>query len=109
MSVLVAQALSFTCLCATAGLVVAERNGKSLARGVFKMAASAAFVLVAVALGAVESTYGRWVLAALCLGLVGDALLLSQRTAAFLAGLGAFLASHVCFAVAFTVGRFSGE
>ena len=37
----------------------------------------------------------------LVLSLVGDALLLSERTAAFLAGLGAFLLAHAAYSVAF--------
>jgi uncharacterized membrane protein YhhN len=41
------------------------------------------------------------VLAGLCLSLAGDALLLSARRPAFLAGLVAFLLAHLAYAVAF--------
>lgn len=64
-------------------------------------------MLVAVSLDAGGSAYGRWILAALVLGWVGDAALLSRRRGAFLAGLGAFLVAHLCFALAFTTGEFS--
>jgi uncharacterized membrane protein YhhN len=42
-----------------------------------------------------------WLLAALVLGWWGDALLLGERAPLFLAGLAAFLWSHLCFALAF--------
>jgi uncharacterized membrane protein YhhN len=102
-----AQALTLACLAAVAGLLLAERLAVPVARAVFKLGASSAFVLVAVSLGAAGSGYGRWVLAALVLGWVGDAALLSRRRDAFLAGLGAFLIAHVCFALAFVSGAFS--
>ena len=102
-----AQALTLACLVAVAGLLLAERLAWPVARTVFKLGASSAFVPVALSLGARGSGYGRWVLAALALGWVGDAALLSRRRDAFLAGLGAFLVAHVCYAVAFVSGAFS--
>jgi uncharacterized membrane protein YhhN len=102
-----AQALTFACLAAVAGLLLAERFARPVAHAVFKLGASSAFVLVAFSFDALASVYGRWVLAALVLGWVGDAALLSRRPAAFLAGLGAFLLAHLCFALAFFTGTFS--
>jgi uncharacterized membrane protein YhhN len=102
-----AVAFTLACLAAAAGLVVAEWRRWRAGRVVTKLAASVSFVLVALALDAPSSAYGRWILAALVLGLAGDALLLGAHSAAFLGGLGAFLASHVCFAVAFVVVPFS--
>jgi uncharacterized membrane protein YhhN len=102
-----AQALTLACLASLAGLLAAERRGHFWARVACKLCASTAFVLVALLLGADQSTYGRWILAALALGWLGDALLLSARSGAFLAGLGAFLLSHLCFAAAFAAGAFS--
>lgn len=102
-----AQTLTLACLAAVAGLLLAERLAWPVARAGFKLGASSAFVLVALALGATGSAYGRWLLAALVLGWVGDAALLSRRRDAFLAGLGAFLLAHVCFALAFFAGAHS--
>lgn len=102
-----AQILTLTCLAAVAGLLLAERLEKPIARAVLKLGASSAFVLLALALDATASAYGRWILAALALGWLGDAALLSRRRGAFLAGLGAFLIAHLCFALAFCLGAFS--
>jgi uncharacterized membrane protein YhhN len=71
-------------------------------RGWAKGAASTGFIATAVTAGAVDTPYGRWVLAALCLGWVGDIALVSARRQWFLLGLGAFLLSHVTYIVAFT-------
>lgn len=102
-----AQALTLVCLAALAGLLAAERLGRPFARVACKLSASSAFVLVALSLDAGASVYGRWILAALALGWLGDGLLLSARTGAFMAGLGAFLLSHLCFTAAFVAGAFS--
>jgi uncharacterized membrane protein YhhN len=102
-----AQALTFACLAAVAGLLLAERLARPVAYAVFKLGASSAFVLVALSLDAGASVYGRWILAALALGWVGDAALLSRRRGGFVAGLGAFLVAHLCFALAFCLGAFS--
>lgn len=99
-----ATALTLGCGVAVALLLLAETRGLHAWRAVAKLAASSCFVAVALVLGATQSAYGRWIVAALLLGWVGDALLLSERSAAFLAGLGAFLLSHLCFGAAFVVG-----
>jgi len=103
----IAIALSIACLLAVAGLVVAERQNLSAVRWFAKLAASSAFVLVALSLGAAASTYGQLVLLALVLSWIGDAFLLSERSAAFLSGLGAFLLAHVAYSVAFATGALS--
>jgi uncharacterized membrane protein YhhN len=101
-----ADALTLACLTAVAGLLLAERFAWPFARTVFKMGASSAFVLVALALDAPASIYGRLILAALVLAWLGDAVLVSRRRDAFLAGLGAFLLAHLCFALAVVVEAF---
>jgi uncharacterized membrane protein YhhN len=101
------QALALACLAAVAGLLLAERFARPVAHAVLKLGASSAFVLVALSLDAPASPYGRWILAALVLSWLGDAALLSRRPGAFLAGLGAFLIAHFCFALAFCTGAFS--
>lgn len=89
------------CMTAAAALVWAESREWRLGRAVFKLAASTAFVMLALQQGASHTSYGRWILAALALSWVGDALLLSKRSRVFLLGIGAFLLAHVAFAAAF--------
>ena len=57
------------------------------------------------AAGATDTAYGTWVLAALCLGWVGDLALVSVRRVWFLLGLGAFLLSHLTYIGAFAAVR----
>jgi uncharacterized membrane protein YhhN len=102
-------ALTLACLACVAGLLLADRAGSAWGRVVLKLGASSCFVALALALGATGSRYGQWVLAALLLGWLGDALLLSRHPRAFLGGLGAFLLSHLCFGVAFLSGAVSGS
>lgn len=85
-----------------AALVWAERFRPGLRPGA-KLAASTAFVAVALQAGALDSSYGRWVLAALVLSAIGDAALLNDSTKAFLAGLGAFLVAHLAYVGAFVI------
>jgi uncharacterized membrane protein YhhN len=66
-----------------------------------KPAVMVALGAVALALGAADTTSGRWVLAALAFGLVGDLALLGDSEARFLAGLGAFLVGHLAWVAAF--------
>ncbi|MCB2222874.1 MAG: lysoplasmalogenase [Actinobacteria bacterium] len=66
-----------------------------------KAAASAGYLALALASGASDTTYGRWVLAALALAWVGDVALSIDLRPMFAAGLGAFLAAHVAFLGAF--------
>jgi uncharacterized membrane protein YhhN len=80
--------------------LAAEARGARALRAVGKVGASLAFVALAAALG-VEGWLGRGILAGLLLSLAGDALLLSDRRAAFLAGLSAFLLAHLAYAAAF--------
>jgi len=98
-----AAAFAALCVAAVAALLVAEHRGASGARALAKTVASLAFVGVALSLGATDSAYGRWVLIALVLSVTGDVLLLSARSTAFLAGLGAFLVAHGAYAAAFVV------
>ena len=100
-----AYTTTLACLGLVAALVHAEHAGWPIARVFFKLAASTCFVLLAWTLGATNSPYGQLILSALLLGWLGDALLLSDRPAAFMGGLGAFLLSHLVFAAAFLNGK----
>jgi uncharacterized membrane protein YhhN len=67
----------------------------------FKPLAALCFVALALHLDALQSEYGRWLLAGLLLCLLGDVLLIANSDAAFLAGLGSFLLGHLLYGVAF--------
>ena len=92
---------------ALAWLLLAERSG-SVSRVVAKPLASAGFVAGAVAAGAADSPFGRWMLVALVLSALGDAFLLGRSEPFFRAGLGSFLFAHVAFAGAFAVRGLAG-
>ena len=93
--------IAVACLALAAALALAHARRWKPVQAPLKLAASAAFVLTALAAGATDNDYGRLVLAALLLGALGDALLLSRQTLFFLAGLGSFLVAHAVYAVAF--------
>lgn len=78
----------------------ADARGRAVPRALGKGLASAAFLLLA-ALRLAPDRYGLLVLAALGLSAAGDLALLGRAKAAFLAGVGLFLAAHVAYAVAF--------
>jgi uncharacterized membrane protein YhhN len=80
--------------------LAADARGAPVARALGKIGASLAFVAVAL-LSGVHGRLGTGLLAGLVLSVAGDALLLSDRRAPFLAGLVAFLLAHVAYAVAF--------
>jgi uncharacterized membrane protein YhhN len=103
MTVLPAVAVfaAVACTIAVLGLLWAEWRGVRTARAVCKTVASTAFMTVAFAAGALDTPYGQLILLALALSWWGDVLLLAQRSAVFLAGLGAFVLAHVAYAVAF--------
>jgi uncharacterized membrane protein YhhN len=89
-------------ICMTNALmhIAATWRNWSVASYVFKIAASTAFVALAILNGATDSTYGRFVLIALIFSWVGDALLLSLDSNYLLAGMAAFFLAHAAFAVA---------
>jgi uncharacterized membrane protein YhhN len=60
-----------------------------------------ALIGAAWSMGAPDTTSGRWLLAALALGLLGDVALLSDSEPRFLAGLTAFLLGHLALVAAF--------
>lgn len=88
-------------LAAVAALVASDYRDWRVGRYLCKPLAAAAFVWLALRLGAADSAYGCWLLAGLLLCALGDLLLMPDREAAFLAGLAAFLCGHLLYAVAF--------
>jgi uncharacterized membrane protein YhhN len=89
---------------ATAALLACERRGLRAGVWIAKPIAAAGFVAAALAAGATESAYGRWILAGLLLSALGDVLLIPRDSrGAFLAGLGSFLLGHVAYVLAFAL------
>lgn len=86
---------------AVIALVFSDFHAFRGGRYLFKPLAAAAFVWLALSLDAGSTSYGRWLLSALVLCLVGDLCLMPGSERGFLAGLGAFLCGHLLFAVAF--------
>lgn len=66
-----------------------------------KPATLVALIGAAVALGATDTSAGRWLLGGLVLGLAGDVFLLEKSDTRFRLGLAAFLVGHLAFVVAF--------
>ena len=90
------------CAVAVLGLLVAESRGSQRGVWLAKPLASAAFLWVALASGALDSIYGRWILLGLVLCMAGDVLLIPrERPSVFRAGVLAFLLGHVAYGVGF--------
>jgi uncharacterized membrane protein YhhN len=90
------------CAVAVAGLLWAERRRSRTGLWLAKPIASLAFLWVALAAGALETTYGQLVLLGLVLCLFGDLLLIPLgRPVIFKAGVFAFLAGHLAYSAAF--------
>jgi uncharacterized membrane protein YhhN len=73
----------------------------------FKPLASSGFVALALVLGATETRYGWWVLAALVFGWIGDVALMGSSRRWFLVGLVAFLVGHLLYVAAFIIAGWS--
>ena len=97
----------FLCGASVAGLLHAERREDAARKRLFKPLASLAFILAAIAAGALETGFGSIILAGLFLCALGDVLLLSRAAPAFLAGMGAFAAGHGAYIAAFAHGGLS--
>ena len=87
---------------AVALLLAAEYRGWRAGIWLAKPLASTLFVLAGWRLGALDSRYGRAVLAALALSWLGDVLLIpKERPRVFQAGVAAFGLAHVAYVAAF--------
>ena len=104
-SIVAGKMLVFAYVCGAAVfvLVAGLLLDLPLLAGPAKLVASSAFVAVAIAAGALESRYGRFLLTGLALSWFGDAFLVSESQQWFLAGLVSFLLAHVAYVVAFAV------
>lgn len=81
----------------TALSVAGEVWQRTWARALGKVTASGAFVTLGAALHLQDTRHGRWALAGLVLGAVGDLLLLADAKRPFLAGIIAFLLGHLAY------------
>jgi uncharacterized membrane protein YhhN len=81
--------------------LASEHQGQRVLAAVTKVLASASFLAIAWTVSAGATLYAKLILGALVLCAIGDVLLLSRASTAFLAGLVSFLAGHVTLAVAF--------
>ena len=89
---------------AVAILLAAEWRSSRIGVWLAKPLAAAGFLGAALALGALGSSYGRWLLAGLSLSFLGDVLLIPRGArATFGLGLGSFLLAHVAFSAAFAI------
>lgn len=95
------KTLSVTVLASCAALVVFLLLDLPVPAAGAKLIASSAFVSVAIASGALQTTYGRFLLAGLVLSWCGDMFLIGMSRTAFLSGLVAFLLAHIAYVTAF--------
>jgi uncharacterized membrane protein YhhN len=89
------------CAVATLVLVGVERaiargEAGEPARRIPKLAAAACFLAAGFLAGGASWPYGRWILAGLVLGALGDAALLGRKRRAFVIGLALFALDHAC-------------
>lgn len=85
-------------------LLVAEYRAWRVGVWLAKPAAAVCFVAAALSFGALETSYGRIVLAGLVLSLCGDVLLIPKgRPRVFQAGIAAFGLGHVAYLAAFAL------
>ena len=96
-SILAASVCGVACFVLVAGLLFELTTIAAIA----KLVASAAFIVVALVAGAMDSRYGRVVLTGLVLSWFGDAFLIGTTQRLFLFGLVSFLCAHVAYATAF--------
>lgn len=94
---------SIACGVLVAGVLWCKRTDRHALEWLFKPAAAACFIALAVSEGALGSRWGTVMLAGFVLAAGGDVLLIPKSKRAFLAGLVSFLLGHVAYAIAFAV------
>jgi uncharacterized membrane protein YhhN len=85
-------------------LLIAELREDRRAQFFFKPMAAFGFVILALQFGALESTYGKYILVGLIACAVGDVMLLSRKSQnMFLGGMAAFALGHLIYSFGFMV------
>ena len=77
--------------------------GRDVPAAVVKLVTSSGFIVLAIQVGGLRSSYGRIILLGLTLSWLGDAALIGESEFLFLSGLGAFLLAHIAYIAAFVV------
>jgi uncharacterized membrane protein YhhN len=95
-----AQVFTAICIAALGALLYYETR-RPRQRRYPKMAASTAFVAVALSVGALDTTFGKIMVAGLVLSWFGDLFLALDGRGPFVAGLFSFLLGHVAYVAAF--------
>ena len=96
--------LIFTCLAGLVLTLFGEYRERSWAVLAGKLVAASAYIGVALVEGALATGWGRALLLGMLCCWAGDLLLVSRRRRSlFLAGLGAFLAGHLLYSLAFAL------
>ena len=93
--------ITIVCIASVAVLLYFEAQ-RPRQRRYPKMVASTAFIAVAVAAGALDTSFGKIMVVALVLSWFGDLFLALDGRGPFVAGLAAFLLGHVVYVVAFS-------
>ena len=81
--------------------LIADAKNLRKARVAGKMIASTWFIVLALTMGASQSTFGQIMMAAFLFSWLGDLFLLSKEQKWFLSGLVSFLLGHIAFTLAF--------
>ena len=90
------------CMLGFAVTIVSEGRDYSKGKWIFKPLASTAFILLAYSVGALDSTYGSWILLGLTLSWLGDVLLIPKDShRSFIFGIISFLLGHVAYTLGF--------
>ncbi len=95
------RTFALTSLGACLALVSLLYHGQTVPAAAAKFVASSAFIALALRAGALDSVFGKLILAGLGLSWCGDMLLIGTSEAFFLGGLVAFLLAHVAYVSAF--------
>ncbi len=95
------RTFALTSLGACLALVILLYHGQTVPAAAAKFVASSAFIALALRAGALDSVFGKLILAGLGLSWCGDMLLIGTSEAFFLGGLVAFLLAHVAYVSAF--------
>lgn len=91
-------------------LLIAELREDRRAQFFFKPLAAFGFVILALQFGALETVYGKYILAALMACAVGDVLLLSRKSEKlFMGGMAAFALGHIIYSFGFLAYGFSAN
>ena len=95
------RTFALTSLGACLALVILLYHGQTVPAAAAKFVASSAFIALALRAGALDSVFGKLILAGLGLSWCGDMLLIGTSEAFFLGGLVAFLLAHLAYVSAF--------